>query len=256
MAETIALLVLAIVPALLLLRYYYKQDNAKPEPIGMIVKVFFWGCLSVIPAILLELLVDKALSPFVAGMSFISIVVKSFVIAGLIEEWLKMIVVRRFIYNHSCFDEVMDGIVYTVVAGLGFATVENIFFVIDGGITVGITRAFTALPLHAIAGGIMGYYIGKAKFADNEDESKRLFRKGLLFAVLLHGFYDLIVFSGAEYELSIFAAIPLPLIFGFVRLRKLIKLALNEDKEMGRQISASEIDDNSIANDNNFIQDR
>jgi RsiW-degrading membrane proteinase PrsW (M82 family) len=242
MLQTYILLLLAIGPALALLVYYYRQDKAKPEPIGMIFIVYLMGCLSVVAAIALEMLVDWLFRPLIGGFIFISILVKSFIIAGLIEEWLKLFVVRRFVFNHSCFDEVMDGIVYTVVAGLGFATVENVFFVLDGGLPIAITRAFTALPLHALAGGLMGYYIGKAKFAENPEEKKKLFRIGLFNAVMLHGFYDLIVFSGVEYGLTIFIALPVLLIFAFIKLRKLIKQALDEDKIMGRQTNEHQED--------------
>ena len=248
--QTIILLLIAIIPALLLLRYYYRQDKAKPEPIGLIIKVFFWGCISVIAAIILELAVDSAVRPFIGQFIFISIIVKSFIIAGLIEEWLKLIVIKKFIFNNPFFDEVMDGIIYTVVAGLGFATVENIFFVLDGGLSIGIIRSFTALPLHAIAGGLMGYYIGKARFAETKEEQKALFRQGLINAVVIHGFYDLIVFSGAEYNLIIFIALPFLLTYGFIKLRKLIKLALDEDALMGRQTAVIINNDNPIHTDN------
>ena len=234
MFEKIILLIVAIVPALWLLRYYYKQDKAKPEPKGLITKVFLWGCLLVIPAIFLEIIVGKFFKPFTTDSIIYQIIIKSFIIAGLVEEWLKRLVVKKTVYKNQHFDEVMDGIIYTIVASLGFATVENIFYVMNGGFSIAIARAFTSLPLHAITAGIMGYFIGKAKFAENHTIETKYFRIGLLIAVLIHGIYDFMVFSGARISTYIFIALPFILIFGFLYLRKLIKLALQEDKEMGR----------------------
>ena len=59
------------------------------------------------------------------------------------------------------FDELMDGIVYGAVASLGFATLENIMYCIDGGLSVVAIRALTAVPAHASFGAIMGYYFRK-----------------------------------------------------------------------------------------------
>jgi len=230
----IILLFVAVLPPLFILRYYYKQDKAKPEPIGLIIKVFAWGCFLVLPAIILELAADKLLNPLLWDCYIIYIAAKSFIIAGLIEEWLKRIAVKKSVYNNPHFDEVMDGIVYAVVVSLGFATIENIFYVLDGGLSIGIIRAITALPLHAVSAGIMGYYIGKAKFSETFQIEKQLFRKGLTYAVIIHGSYDFIVFYGAEINVYVFILLPFVLIYGFLKLKKLIKLALEEDEIMGR----------------------
>lgn len=231
----ILLLLVAVLPPLFFLRYYYKQDKAKPEPIGLIIKVFAWGCFLVLPAIILELAADYLINPLLWDYYVIYLAAKSFIIAGLIEEWLKRVAVKKVAYNNPHFDEVMDGIVYAVVVSLGFATIENIFYVLDGGLSVGIIRAITALPLHAVAAGIMGYFIGKAKFAETPEIESRLFRKGLLYAIVIHGIYDFIVFYGAEINVYVFLLLPFVLIYGFLKLKKLIKLALEEDEIMGRQ---------------------
>ncbi len=246
MLEKALLLIVAIVPALWLLSYYYKQDNAKPEPKHLIIKVFLWGVALVIPAVILEFLVSLILRPFTGGLLMLWIAVKSFIVAGLIEEWLKRYTVKKTAYYSPYFDEVMDGIVYAVVASLGFATIENIFYVMEGGFTIAIARAFTALPLHAITAGIMGYYIGRAKFADTPLKEAELFRKGLFKAVVIHGIYDFTVFSGANISSYIFTALPFILIFGFLYLHKLIKSAILEDKEMGRHELTLMIDNDNF----------
>lgn len=230
----IILLLVAVLPPFLILRYYYNQDKAKPEPVGLIVKVFAWGCFLVLPAIILELIAEKFFYSISFDYFIFYLALKSFIIAGLIEEWLKRLAVKKVAYNNPHFDEVMDGIVYAIVVSLGFATIENIFYVLEGGFIVGIIRAITALPLHAVSAGIMGYYIGKAKFAETVEIEKQFFRRGLIYAVVIHGIYDFIVFYGSEINVFAFLLLPFVLIFGFKRLKKLIKLAVEEDEMMGR----------------------
>ena len=84
--------------------------------------------------------------------------------------------------RNRAFDEPMDGIVYGVVASLGFATLENILFVFNGGMSVAVSRAFTAVPLHAFVGAIMGYYVGQAW--RHPEERRRFILQGYGIAVL------------------------------------------------------------------------
>jgi hypothetical protein len=124
---------LAVIPTLFLVRYYYRQDRARPEPKGLVVKVFLFGVLSALVAIPLELLVGQLQRAFDPG-SIGYALFKAFVVAGLIEEYLKLSVVRLTAYRARAFDEVMDGVVYTVVAGLGFACLENVLYVLGGSV--------------------------------------------------------------------------------------------------------------------------
>ena len=82
-------------------------------------------------------------------------------VAAIPEEFVKLAILVGYNMRHHAFDEPMDGIVYGVVASLGFATLENMLFVFEGGISVAVSRAFTAVPLHAFVGAIMGYYVGR-----------------------------------------------------------------------------------------------
>ncbi len=241
MLETVILLVISVAPALFFVAYYNKKDKAKPEPKSLIIKTFLWGCFLVIPAIVLELLASAIFEVYSFGFVLLMIIINSFFIAGLIEEWLKRFAVLKTAYKSRYFDEVMDGILYTVVVSLGFAAVENTFYVLEGGYSVAVMRAITAIPLHAIASGIMGYYIGKAKFAETPLEEAQLLRIGLKKAVLIHGFYNLTVYSAAYYTEWIFAGSFVLLIAGFFHLRKLIKLAVAEDKAMGRHGNVLEL---------------
>jgi len=166
--------VMAVIPSVLLVCYYYRQDNKKPEPKGLVIKIFILGIVCVIPVIFLESLACLfnrmfAWSPVLFNM------VRAFIVAGFCEEFIKLRVVKIYAYNDIHFDEVMDGIVYTVVASLGFACIENIIYVMSTNLQVAVFRAVTAVPMHAVCSGLMGYYIGKAKFCRIRERGEYLY---------------------------------------------------------------------------------
>jgi protease PrsW len=225
--------ILAVVPALFILRYYYKQDKKKPEPKGVVFKLFFMGMLGTIPILFLEALVSQFKGLFVwhpLALAFF----EAFVVAALCEEYIKYSIVKKYAYHDIHFDEEMDGIVYAVVASLGFACVENIIFVINHNFAVALVRGFTSVPLHALAAGLMGYYIGCAKFADSRKAEKLFFFKGLAIAILIHGLYDFIIFSQPVFGEASTLAIFILLFFTFKDLKGKIKKAVIEDAFMQR----------------------
>jgi RsiW-degrading membrane proteinase PrsW (M82 family) len=170
------LLFLAIAPTLFILLYIYKKDRYEPEPLYLVAWVFFLGALTVVPAGLIELLFPEG-------------VFSSAVVAPIVEEGLKFLVVFFAIYRHPEFDEPMDGIVYATAASLGFATIENILYVIDGGLAVGIVRAIASVPGHVVFACIWGFALGTAKFRP-ENERTGIILTGLFFGMLLHGIFN------------------------------------------------------------------
>ena len=205
-------LVLAIIPPIGILLYYWRQDQRRPEPKGLILKIFAIGCLSVIPIGLLELGLMQVVGPL---PFWPKVLLEAFIIAALVEEFGKRWVVHRYAYGHNAFDEVHDGVLYTIVASLGFACLENILYSV-GDPSVALLRAFTAVPMHALASGLMGYYIGLAKFSGGEPERRGHFAKGLGAAVGFHGVYDFFLMSQ-----TLLAVLVVPLLlWGFVHLRR------------------------------------
>src|SRR5437588_402293 len=81
-------------------------------------------------------------------------------------EALKLAVVLGFPFRYSAFDEVLDGVVYTVAASLGFGLLENLAYSATD-VATGLARALTAVPMHAIAAGVMGYFVGRARFVSD-----------------------------------------------------------------------------------------
>jgi RsiW-degrading membrane proteinase PrsW (M82 family) len=165
----------------------------------------------VVPLALIELLLMK----FVGPLPFWpKVVLEAFVIAALVEEFGKRWVVHKVAYGHQAFDEVHDGVLYTIVASLGFACLENILYSVNEP-SIAIIRAFTAVPMHALASGLMGYYLGMAKFAAEEAVKRTLFRQGLTVAVVFHGVYDFFLMSKTVLFIGV---LPL-LLWGFQHLK-------------------------------------
>ncbi len=187
-------LTMAVAPSLYLVAYFYSQDRRRPEPKGLVVRAFAWGFAATIPAAFVE----AAFSSFVAeqiAAPLLRRAVEAFLVVALCEEGLKVLVVLVCCYRVRAFDEVLDGIVYTVVASLGFACLENIIFVLDAGVKVAIARAFTAVPMHAIASALMGYHVGLSHFAGSKEARRRHLVTGLTVAVAYHGAYDYLLLT-------------------------------------------------------------
>ena len=226
-------LILAAAPALLLLRYYYRQDRLSPEPKGLVLRVFGFGILAAFAAVPLELLLSAFQNVFAAS-PILYAAFRAFVVAALVEEWLKLTVVRLVAYRSEHFDEVMDGVVYTVVASLGFACIENVLYVMGGTLTTALLRAVTAVPLHATASGLMGYYVGLARFASDPQAERRLQNRGLRLAVLIHGTYNFLLFMAPSWGGGPAWGV-LPLVgVSFLALRGRIRAAVAMDQAAGR----------------------
>jgi RsiW-degrading membrane proteinase PrsW (M82 family) len=216
MSSLLLSLALAALPALLILWYFRRLDRARPEPIGLIGRSLVYGFLAVLPAAAIEL-----------GLGFVlrerstlpSQLFYAFIVAGLVEESVKLFFIRRYILRRREFDERADGIVYAICVSMGFAFVENLLYGYRDA-TLLIERAFTAVPGHALFSGIMGYYIGLSKI---EQGRRRAWGRGLVWAILLHGFYDFFLVSG----LSLWV-IPL-LVGGWIALVRLFRKAARAD---------------------------
>jgi RsiW-degrading membrane proteinase PrsW (M82 family) len=181
---------IAVLPALGLLLWFRRKDQQRPEPQGLVTRVVLWGVASTVPAVLIEAMLLRGMGSHLAqGQGgFLT----AFGVAGATEESLKLCVVLLYVWRKPAFDEVMDGIVYTAAASLGFAVLENLLYSI-GDPMVGAVRAFTAVPMHAAMSGIMGYFVGRAKVG--VAAPGRWVASGLLCAVLIHGSYDWAVLS-------------------------------------------------------------
>ena len=211
------LIIIALAPVFIIAIYIYIRDKYEREPIALLLISLIVGCVITIPVVVIEGLLS-ALGQGLMGLA--SAAWNAFVVAACTEEAFKLLALYLLIWRNRHFNEKFDGIVYASFISLGFAGVENILYVTEGGLSVGITRAFTAIPAHALFGVIMGYQFGLARFYPNE-RSWRFFL-ALLIPILLHGIYDFILMSGHPSLLFVFIPFLIFLwLFGFRRIRQL-----------------------------------
>jgi RsiW-degrading membrane proteinase PrsW (M82 family) len=212
------LLLLALAPGLAIALYVYWHDKHEKEPVVLLLKCFALGAATCIPAAIAEsIFLDSHFLDPETDTDLSSAFIAAFVIVGFFEEWVKYLVLVLYAYRKPAFNEPFDGIVYAVMISLGFATLENIFYVAEGGIGTAVARMFTAVPMHAAFGIFMGYFVGKAKF--QQQAGKWITRlQGLAIAVLLHGAYDFVLFQDESILLTL-SVLPL-IIASFVYCRR------------------------------------
>ncbi len=183
-ARSLATALCTALPIILILRYFYSRDLHR-EPRAVLARTFMYGLLSIVPAVLIGLGLS-AVRPGSASIALAALY-EAFVIAAIPEEGLVLLVIRGYSARQPSFDEPMDGLVFGVTAALGFAALENAIYALNGGWTTALVRAFTAVPMHAACGAILGNAVAQSEF----DPAKRgAIRKGFLAAVTVHGLYD------------------------------------------------------------------
>jgi RsiW-degrading membrane proteinase PrsW (M82 family) len=197
------LAVLSILPAFALVAYLWYDDPTRREPLVTLAVTFLLAVLFATFAAL----VNTSLLPVFQVSPLFGLPVFFFLVVGPIEETVKWLAVRVHAYKTGTFDAVVAGVVCGAVAGLGFAAIENMVYIVDtylvaaeaGGATqfrttieTATTRAFVG-PGHVIYSAFAGYYLGLAKF--NPAKRGPIVVKGLLLAVFIHALYNTLVSS-------------------------------------------------------------
>jgi RsiW-degrading membrane proteinase PrsW (M82 family) len=192
-ALQIAGILLALIPAAIWLGVFYGLDRLEPEPKQYILGIFILGML----------LAEGASRPLLQGLfvvqEWITLngtlvnLIGSILVVGIIQEYLKYAGVRFSVYNSLEFDERVDGIIYGMTIGLGFATMLNLHYVLDSGgvrLDVGIMRIAIATLAQASFSGVTGYFLGRAKF---EEMGPLWLPSGVLLAAVLNGVVNLVL---------------------------------------------------------------
>jgi RsiW-degrading membrane proteinase PrsW (M82 family) len=213
----INLLFISAAPVLIILTYVYYRDKYEKEPISLLLEGLLAGGVIVLPIIYFEKIIESwgTEMPQLPHAAW-----TAFMVAALVEETFKYFAVYILIWKNLNFNEKFDGIVYAVFVSLGFALVENIGYVVGNpeGIKIGMLRAFTAVPAHAMFGVMMGFWFGLAKFVPSK--RKKYLVKAFAYPFIFHGIYDFILMSERKVLLVLF--VPL-IIYLFFRARKRIK---------------------------------
>lgn len=154
------LILVAFSPGFFWLWFFLRQDKLRPAPKRLIALTFLLGCVSTIPAGILNAIfgINALLesSPDLATLA-----TGMLLVVGPVEELCKFSAVRLVAYRSLYFDEPMDGLVYGAAASLGFASLENFFYVLNYGPEVMLVRAPLSTVAHLVFGSIWGYALGQ-----------------------------------------------------------------------------------------------
>lgn len=244
---------IAVLPVVVLLLIFRHADRWRPEPKREVFRVVLLGAAACVPVFFAEVALKRLLGPWsLLGARFVD----AFGVAALPEELAKLLVVLAVPYRRRYFDEYTDGVLYTGATSMGFGLFENLLFVsgafantvcavpwISGlcgaapathtdaqHVVLGLVRALTTVPMHAIASGLMGYFVGRARFVRRR-RALRWWAAGLGVAVLVHGSYDWLVFTLGRSPV-IFALLPATLVLAGLGLRQAVRHALALDEVM------------------------
>ncbi|THU39453.1 PrsW family intramembrane metalloprotease [Niastella caeni] len=184
----LSLLALAIAPGAAITLYIYSRDKYDREPLKPLLISFLLGMVATAPAILIQTSLKPVLFLQFPDFTVWYYFLLSFIVVAVSEEGSKYVMLRFYAYRNKAFNEPFDGIIYSVMISMGFATLENIGYVLNYGFKTGIIRMFLSVPLHGAFAVLMGYHVGLAKF----DPARAIQHivKGLLLAMFFHGAFD------------------------------------------------------------------
>ncbi|WP_436903035.1 PrsW family glutamic-type intramembrane protease [Halovenus halobia] len=189
------------VPALILAGYFWYGDPTTKEPLlGLAVTFLLSVGFATIAGV-----VNSVAQPFFQLFGIVGTTLFYFLIVGPIEETVKWLAVRSYAFRTDAFQTVVDGVVYGAMAGVGFAAIENLLYILmfsvdstaagfaiqqDRAVAIATQRAFVG-PGHVIFSAWAGFYLGLAKF--NHGKRGPIVVKGLLIAAFIHALYNTLV---------------------------------------------------------------
>lgn len=233
----IILIVLSLIPIFLILNIIYAEDKIEKEPIKLLILVFIGGIISLF---LTKFLASKYqyYLPFLIeenpGLEAYKIFLISFGEIGLIEELCKWLILYILIWHNKEFNYIYDAIVYAVFISLGFATIENFFYLWDTDFATLIVRSLFTIPGHAFFGIIMGYFFGYAKYYSKMEYKYNSFKymyTSLFSVIILHGLFDYFLAFNNKYSTIIFIGYTLLLgVIAITRIKKVNELELTWDR--------------------------
>lgn len=195
------LIALALAPGLAITFYIYYQDKYDREPLSHVLLSFLLGMIAVVPVFFIESYFFPRIEKWIEINPIFYHFLLSFLVIGCTEEGMKYLATRTYAYRQKEFNEPFDGITYCVIVSMGFATLENLAYVLQHGFLTGLMRMFISVPAHACFGVLMGYHLGLAKI-DRARQWTHKFR-ALLYPVILHGMFDFFLFlQGSGYMTS------------------------------------------------------
>jgi RsiW-degrading membrane proteinase PrsW (M82 family) len=233
------LMALAVAPGIAISLFIYSFKRYGKESVRYLVTAFILGMISTLPALLIQLRAeDVRTEPW--RHSIVSYIWYAFAIVALSEEGCKFIVLRFYAYPKRVFREPFDGVVYGVMIGMGFATVENIEYVHKFGLETGVSRFFLAIPAHAAFAVLMGYPVGRAKFSRKRKAGLLVW--GLFVAVLFHGSFDFFLFAQQNREMRRYLSTGMLSFGAFATFYIAVRLAMRALRMHQAAVRAGETD--------------
>lgn len=208
----------AIAPSMAMLSYFYIKNEYGTTPFGLVFRVFLVGALVMFPVMVLQY-------AFTTEGFFQGPIYRAFILYGFVEEFFKWFLLYFFVFKQIEFSRHYDGIIFGVALSLGFASMENVLYLVANGVETAIGRALLPVSSHAIFGIIMGYYLGRGKLEPMMRRRWVVF--SLLFPVVLHGVYDSILIVMNSYFL--YGMIPFMFMLWWLAIKK-VKLAYQFDR--------------------------
>lgn len=159
-------LLFSVIPAIIWLYFFYRLDRLEAEPKHMVIGVFLIGAL--VTAALHDFIINDIFN--VRDWQYNSWwghLLGGILIVGFVEQFIVYATVRYMVFRNPEFDERVDGVIYSVAAGLGLATVLNFYYVFRSNgvdLDIGSIRMVINALAYASFAGIMGYFIGQARF--------------------------------------------------------------------------------------------
>lgn len=222
--------ILAILPAIFLMVYVYRQDTIEPEPPSLLLRLVGMGVLAGVLSMILEqigtVFLDMRIPDKSSGLYSI---LMAYLVVGVVEEGTKYALMASVSWKHPAFNYRFDGIVYAVFTSLGFAGFENILYGFRYGIGTLATRAFLSVPGHMAFAVIFGIFYGHAKGNARLaylHPSRRILAwlqiiAGYVLSVLFHGTYDACLMLGTGKSTMVFAlSVVLIYVVIFIVIRK------------------------------------
>lgn len=161
----VAAVILALPPAIFWLWFFLRRNSYRPVPLRALVGTFGWGMLAVVPTAFLEwVLLDEShftSSALVVPENLGSLALGMVLVVGPVEEASKFAACWFGARRSKYFDEPMDGLVHAVAASLGFATLENIAYMLSFGPAVILVRGPISTAAHIVFASVWAYALGR-----------------------------------------------------------------------------------------------
>ena len=204
------IILLAVLPAVFLMRYIYRQDTIEKEPSALLFRVTLMGVVAAFVSMILESIGQALLGlTQIDPESPLYMILTAFLVVAVVEEGTKYFFMNLQVWKNPAFNYRFDGIVYAVFASLGFAAMENVMYVFGYGLNVLLARALLSIPGHMSFAVVFGIFYGRAKQYAHRGRKGACAANvilGYLIAVLLHGFYDSCAMIGSSLSMILFAA--------------------------------------------------